>query len=61
MKPAVKKGKVVISVPASAEFRKGVEKIVKQRFGIEAELIAGIDSLRPKWTSKLWTPDQIAI
>ena len=36
-----KEGKVVVSVPASAELRKDVERIVKQRFGIEAELIAG--------------------
>lgn len=36
-----KEGKVVISVPASAELRKDVERIVKQRFGIETELIAG--------------------
>jgi hypothetical protein len=36
-----KEGKVVVSVPASAELRKDVEKIVKQRFGIETELIAG--------------------
>ncbi len=36
-----KEGKVVVSVPASAELRKDVERIVKQRFGIETELIAG--------------------
>jgi iron(III) transport system substrate-binding protein len=36
-----KEGKVVVSIPASAELRKEVEKGVKQRFGIEAELIAG--------------------
>jgi iron(III) transport system substrate-binding protein len=36
-----KEGKVVVSVPSSAELRKGVEKTFKQRFGIEAELIAG--------------------
>jgi iron(III) transport system substrate-binding protein len=36
-----KEGKVVVSVPASAELRKDVERIFKQRFGIEAELIAG--------------------
>ncbi|HEX2261763.1 MAG TPA: extracellular solute-binding protein, partial [Candidatus Binatia bacterium] len=33
--------KVVVSVPASAELRKDVERSIKQRFGIEAELIAG--------------------
>ncbi len=38
---AKKEGKVVVSVPASAELRKDVEKSVKQRFGIETELIAG--------------------
>ena len=36
-----KEGKVVVSVPASAELRKDVERVFKQRFGIEAELIAG--------------------
>ena len=36
-----KEGKVVVSVPASAELRKDVERIFKQRFGIEAELNAG--------------------
>jgi hypothetical protein len=38
---AKKEGKVVVSVPASAELRKDVERSIKQRFGIEAELIAG--------------------
>jgi len=36
-----KEGKVVVSVPASAELRKDVERSLKQRFGIDAELIAG--------------------
>jgi hypothetical protein len=36
-----KEGKVVVSIPASTELRKEVEKTFKQRFGIEAELIAG--------------------
>jgi iron(III) transport system substrate-binding protein len=36
-----KEGRVVVSVPASADLRKEVEKAFKQRFGIEAELIAG--------------------
>src|SRR6478736_4840148 len=38
---AKKEGKVVVSVPASAELRKDVERSLKQRFGIDAELIAG--------------------
>ena len=38
---AKKEAKVVVSVPASAELRKDVERSIKQRFGIEAELIAG--------------------
>ena len=37
---AKKEGKVVVSVPASAELRKDVERSIKHRFGIEAELIA---------------------
>jgi iron(III) transport system substrate-binding protein len=36
-----KEGKVVVSVPASAELRRDVEKTFKQRFGIEAELTPG--------------------
>ncbi|HUK39964.1 MAG TPA: extracellular solute-binding protein [Candidatus Acidoferrales bacterium] len=36
-----KEGKVVVSIPASVELRKEVEKTFKQRFGIETELIAG--------------------
>jgi ABC-type Fe3+ transport system substrate-binding protein len=35
---AKKEGKVVVSVPASTELRRGIEKAFKQRFGIEAEL-----------------------
>jgi iron(III) transport system substrate-binding protein len=38
---AKKEGKVVVSIPASAELRKGIEKAFKQRFGIEAELNVG--------------------
>jgi len=38
---AKREGKVVVSIPASAELRKGIEKVFKQRFGIEAELNAG--------------------
>jgi iron(III) transport system substrate-binding protein len=36
-----KEGKVVISVPSSAELRKEIERVFEQRFGIDAELIAG--------------------
>ena len=35
---AKKEGTVVVSVPASTELRRGIEKVFKQRFGIEAEL-----------------------
>jgi iron(III) transport system substrate-binding protein len=35
---AKKEGKVVVSVPVSADLRKGMESAFKQRFGIEAEL-----------------------
>jgi iron(III) transport system substrate-binding protein len=38
---AKKEGKVVVSVPASAELRRGIEKVFKQRFGIDAELTTG--------------------
>src|SRR5581483_8574652 len=38
---ANKEGKVVVSVPASADLRKGIEKNFKQRFGIDAELNVG--------------------
>jgi iron(III) transport system substrate-binding protein len=38
---AKREGKVVVSIPASAELRKGIEKNFKQRFGIEAELNVG--------------------
>jgi hypothetical protein len=38
---AKKEGKVVVSVPASAELRRGIEKVFKQRFGIDAELNTG--------------------
>src|SRR4030095_15778514 len=38
---ARKEGKVVVSVPASAELRRGIEKVFKQRFGIDAELNTG--------------------
>src|ERR1700747_3075060 len=35
---AKKEGKVVVSIPASAELRRGIEGVLKQRFGIEADL-----------------------
>ena len=38
---AKKEGKVVVSLPASAELRRGIEKTFKQRFGIDAELTTG--------------------
>src|SRR5499426_4402749 len=38
---AKKDGKVVVSVPASAELRRGIEKVFKQRFGIDAEVNTG--------------------
>jgi ABC-type Fe3+ transport system substrate-binding protein len=38
---AKKEGKVVVSIPASAELRRGIEKTFKQRYGIEAELNVG--------------------
>ena len=41
LEAAKKEGKVVISVPASAELKKQIEKTFKQRFGVETELIAG--------------------
>ena len=41
LEAAKKEGKVVISVPASAELKKQIEKAFKQRFGIETDLIAG--------------------
>jgi len=37
---AKKEGKVVVSVPASAELRKGLEEGFKRRFGIEVESVA---------------------
>jgi iron(III) transport system substrate-binding protein len=38
---AKKEGKVVVSIPVSAELRSGIEKVFKQRFGIEPELNVG--------------------
>ncbi|MGH9429410.1 MAG: hypothetical protein ACRD2L_24255 [Terriglobia bacterium] len=37
LEAAKKEGRVVISIPASAELRKEVDKVFKQRFGIETE------------------------
>jgi iron(III) transport system substrate-binding protein len=36
-----KEGKVVVSIPSSAELRKEIERVVRQRYAIETELIAG--------------------
>ena len=46
LKGAKKEGKVVIAIPPSAELRKELEPLLKQKFGIEAELIVsrGADS-----------------
>ena len=38
---AKKEGKVVVSIPASTELRRRIEKVFKQRFGIEPELNVG--------------------
>lgn len=38
---ARKEGKVVVSIPASAELRKQLERGLKQRYGVEVELVAG--------------------
>ena len=38
---AKKEGKVVVSIPSSGELRRGIEKVFKQRFGIDAELNTG--------------------
>src|SRR6516165_8511724 len=38
MKAARQEGKLVIAIPPSAELRKELEPLLKQRFGIEAEL-----------------------
>ncbi|HEU5465218.1 MAG TPA: hypothetical protein VFV82_13890, partial [Candidatus Binatia bacterium] len=38
---AKKEGKVVVSIPASTELRRGIEKVFKQRFAIEPELNVG--------------------
>ncbi len=38
---AKKEGKVVVSIPAGVELRKGIEKNFQQRYGIETELNVG--------------------
>lgn len=38
---AKKEGKVVVSIPASAELRKGTEEAFRKRFGIDIELFVG--------------------
>jgi ABC-type Fe3+ transport system substrate-binding protein len=46
LKGAKKEGKVVIAIPPSAELRKELEPLLKQKFGIDAELVVsrGADS-----------------
>lgn len=46
LKGAKKEGKLVLAIPPSAELRKELEPLLKQKFGIEAELIVsrGADS-----------------
>src|SRR5262249_9914718 len=41
LEAAKKDEKVVFSVPASAELRRGIEKVFKQRFGIDVEVNTG--------------------
>ena len=40
MEAAKKEGKIVIAIPPSNELRKELETVLKQKFGIEAELVA---------------------
>jgi hypothetical protein len=46
LKGAKKEGKVVIAIPPSAELRKELEPLLKQKFGIDTELVVsrGADS-----------------
>jgi ABC-type Fe3+ transport system substrate-binding protein len=46
LKSAKKEGKIVIAIPPSAELRKELEPLFKEKFGIEAELVVsrGADS-----------------
>jgi ABC-type Fe3+ transport system substrate-binding protein len=46
LKGAKKEGKIVLAIPPSAELRKELEPLIKQKFGIEAELVVsrGADS-----------------
>jgi len=39
LKGAKKEGKIVLAIPPSAELRKELEPLLKQKFGIEAELV----------------------
>jgi iron(III) transport system substrate-binding protein len=41
---AKQEGKVVVNIPPSAELRKALETVFKQRFGIEVELVPGLAS-----------------
>ncbi len=41
LEAARKEGRVVVSVPASAELKKQIEKAFNRRFGIETQLMAG--------------------
>ncbi|MGZ8496618.1 MAG: hypothetical protein ACXWWP_12020, partial [Candidatus Binatia bacterium] len=38
---AKKEGKVVVSLPASAELRAGIERLFEKRYGIDVEPIVG--------------------
>ena len=42
---AKKEGKVVVSLPASAELRAGIEKLFEKRYGIDVEPIVGRASM----------------
>ena len=46
LKGAKKEGKLVLAIPPSAELRKALEPLLKEKFGIEAELLVsrGADS-----------------
>jgi hypothetical protein len=41
LEPAKKEGKVVVSIPASAELRTAIEKSFEKRYGIDVEPIVG--------------------
>ncbi|MGH7808705.1 MAG: hypothetical protein ACREP5_00350, partial [Candidatus Binatia bacterium] len=40
LEAAKKEGKIVIAIPPSNELRKGMEMVLRQKFGLEAELVA---------------------